>query len=89
MNPRRSRSLAITADRFGRNPYEHDMKSASKIGSNTILAACWATRSRTVGIPNGRVPPRGFGISTRRAGAGRYRPVRRSRRNSRNMRSTP
>ena len=48
------------------------MKSASKIGSSTILAAAWATRSRTVGIPNGRVPPRGFGISTRRAGAGRY-----------------
>jgi len=71
MKPRRSRSFACSAERFGRNPYEHDMKSASKIGSSTIRAACWATRSRTVGIPNGRVPPCGFGISTRRAGAGR------------------
>lgn len=46
---------ASVADRFGRNPYEHGKKPASKIGSSTILAACWATRSRTVGIPNGRL----------------------------------
>jgi hypothetical protein len=39
MKPVRNRSIAAVADRFGRNPYEHDMKSASKIGSNTILAA--------------------------------------------------
>ena len=64
-------SNASVADRLGRNPYEHDRKSASKIGSNTILAACWATRSRTVGIPNGRLRPSGLGISTRRTGAGR------------------
>jgi hypothetical protein len=49
MNPVRKRSLAIVADRFGRNPYEHGKKSASKIGSNTTLAAAWTTRSRTVG----------------------------------------
>ena len=60
MNPIRKRSIAIVADRFGRNPYEHDRKSASKIGSSTILAAAWATRSRTVGIPNGRIPPSWF-----------------------------
>jgi hypothetical protein len=89
MKPVRNRSIACVADRFGRNPYEHDKKSASKIGSSTILAAAWTTLSRTVGIPNGRLPPRGFGISTRRAGAGRYTPSRRSQRNSRNMRSTP
>ena len=28
-------------------------------------AACWATRSRTVGMPSGRLPPSGFGMSTR------------------------
>ena len=50
-------SIACVADRFGRNPNETGKKSASKIGSSTILAACWATRSRTVGIPNGRMPP--------------------------------
>ena len=54
-------------------------KSASKIGSRTSLAACCTTRSRTVGIPNGRIRPSGLGISTRRTGAGRYLPARRSR----------
>src|SRR3974377_1142171 len=49
MNPVRKRSLAIVADLLGRNPYEHDRKSASKMGSSTILAAAWTTRSRTVG----------------------------------------
>lgn len=39
MNPVRKRSFAIVADLLGQNPYEHDKKSASKIGSNTILAA--------------------------------------------------
>ena len=29
------------ADRFGRNPKLQGRKSASKIGSRTILAACW------------------------------------------------
>ena len=43
-----------------------------------LLAAVWTTRSRTVGIPNGRIPPRGFGMSTRLAGAGDTRPARRS-----------
>ena len=63
----------------GRNPYDTGRKSASKIGSSTSLAACCTTRSRTVGIPSGRLPPSGFGISTRRTGAGRYVPARRSR----------
>jgi len=71
MKPVRSRSIACVADRFGRNPYEHGRKSASKMGSSTILAACWATRSRTVGMPSGRLLPSGFGMSTRLAGAGR------------------
>ena len=78
MNPVRSRSIACVADRLGRNPYEHGGKSASKTGSSTILAACWATLSRTAGMPSGRLPPCGFGMSTRLAGAGRYVPSRRS-----------
>jgi hypothetical protein len=68
MNPALSRSIACVADRLGRNPYEHGSKSASKTGSSTILAACWATLSRT---DRGRLPPSGFGMSTRLAGAGR------------------
>ncbi len=44
-------SSAIVALRFGRNPYEHGRKSASKTGSITSFAAIWTTRSRTVGMP--------------------------------------
>ena len=64
-------SRASVAERFGRKPKLGGRKSASKIGSRTSLAACWATRSRTVGMPNGRLEPSGFGISTRRTGDGR------------------
>jgi hypothetical protein len=71
MNPVRSRSIACVAGRFGRNPYETGAKSASKTGSSTILAACWATLSRTQGMPSGRLPPSGSGMPTRLAGAGR------------------
>jgi hypothetical protein len=39
MNETRTTSMACVADRLGRNPYEHDKKSASKMGSNTIFAA--------------------------------------------------
>jgi len=70
MKPTRSFSIASSADRFGRNPKEQERKSASKIGSRTSLVACWAIRSFTVGMPNGRVRPSGFGISTLRTGAG-------------------
>ena len=70
-------SSAAVAERLGRKPYETGRKSASKIGSSTSLAACWATRSRTVGMPRGRAPPSGLGMSRRRTGAGRYRPARR------------
>ncbi|HYZ08326.1 MAG TPA: hypothetical protein VE709_06980 [Pseudonocardiaceae bacterium] len=89
MNPTRSRSIACVTDRRGRNPYDTDEKSASKIGSNTSFAAACATRSRTVGMPSGRLPPSGFGMSTRLAGAGRYVPARSSARSSESIRSTP
>ena len=59
------------AERLGRNPNEQGRKSASKMGSRTILAACWHTLSITVGMPNGRFDPSGFGISTRRTASGR------------------
>jgi hypothetical protein len=49
-------------------------KSASKICSSTILRDCCTTRSVTVGVPNGRDFPPGFGINTRRTGEGRYVP---------------
>ena len=65
--------------------------SASKIGSSTILHAACTIRSRTAGIDNGLnsalLPD--FGISTRRAGNGRYRPSRNSAANSSSSRVTP
>ena len=70
MNPTRNRSRASVVDRFGRNPKLAGRKSASNNGSRTILAACWATLSTTVGMPNGRFDPSGLGISTRRTGGG-------------------
>jgi hypothetical protein len=69
-NATRMASAASVALRLGRNPNEQGRKSASKIGSKTIFAACCATRSFTVGMPSGRIFPVGFGISTRRTGFG-------------------
>jgi len=49
-----------------RNPYECSAKPISKIGSITLSNVACTTRSRTVGIPNGRfsrLP--GFSIQTR------------------------
>ena len=64
--------------RLGRNPYEHARKSASKIGSRTSFAAICTTRSRTVGMPSGRVLPSAFGMYRRRTACGRYVPARNS-----------
>ena len=69
----RTTSRAWWADFFGRNPKEQGRKSASKIGSRTILAAVIATRSRKHGIESGLVLPGcpGLGMFTRRRGLGR------------------
>ena len=67
-------AIASWARRFGRNPYEHGRKSASKTGSSTALHAAWTTRSVTVGIPKLRSFPPPLGIFTRRTGDGRYSP---------------
>ncbi len=62
---------ASCARRFGRNPYEHGLKSASKIGSSTAFRLAWTTRSTTVGIPSLRnFPDFPFGIITRRTSTG-------------------
>ena len=45
-------AIASCARRFGRNPYEHGWKSASKIGSSTSFSAACTTRSVTVGMPS-------------------------------------
>src|SRR3989442_1475435 len=74
---RRIASSASVALFFGRKPYEQVLKSASKIGSTTTLAAACTTRSRTVGIPNGRCVPSVFGMYCRLTGCGQYMPVRR------------
>ena len=41
--------MASCARRFGRNPYEHGWKSASKMGSSTSFRLAWTTRSAIVG----------------------------------------
>ena len=81
---------ASCADRPGRNPKLHGRKSASKTGSSTIFSAACTIRSRTAGIDSGlfsAVP--GLGISTRRAGSGRYRRSRSSLASSPSSRVTP
>ena len=42
---------------LGPEPIRARQESASKIGSSTILTACWTTRSRTLAIPSGRCLP--------------------------------
>src|SRR5262245_15486718 len=42
------------------------VRTVPEVGSSTSFAAAWATRSRTVGMPNGRGLPSPFGIRTRR-----------------------
>ena len=64
--------------RFGRKPYEHERKSASKIGSSTSRVAACTTRSRIVGMPRGRCFPSAFGMYRRRTAAGRSLPARRT-----------
>jgi hypothetical protein len=64
-------AIASCARRFGRNPYEHGLKSASKMGSNTAFRAACTTRSATVGIPSLRSLPLALGISTCRTSTGR------------------
>jgi hypothetical protein len=81
---------ASCADRLGRNPKLTGRKSASKTGSSTIFTAACTIRSRTGGIDSGLcslVP--GLGISTRRAGSGRYRPSFSSAASSPSSRATP
>ena len=83
---------ASCCDRPGRNPKLHGRKSASKTGSSTIFTAACTIRSRTGGIDNGLCSPAGapgFGISTRRAGSGRYRPSLSSLASSPSSRATP
>jgi flavodoxin len=67
----RATPTASTAERPGRYPYESWWKTSSSPGSRYILTTVWATRSATVGIPSGRVPPSPFGISTLMTGLGK------------------
>ena len=46
----------------------------------TWAMACWIILSSTVGIPNGRLLPSGFSISTLRTGEGAYVPSKRLKR---------
>ena len=62
--------IAVSAERFGRNPLEFSLNFASHIGSMTCKIHCCTIRSTIVGIPRGLVFPLGFGISTRLTGRG-------------------
>src|SRR5262249_43550027 len=53
--PLRPKPIRTRSEVRFENGFQHD------------LGRRWATRSRTVGIPNGRLPPCGFGMSTRLA----------------------
>ncbi len=66
----RNRSKACVVLRLGLNPYEHSRKSASKIGSSTILAAICTTRSLTVGMPSGLCLPSPLGMYSRLTAGG-------------------
>ena len=48
-----------------------DGNFGSTLGFQVHFATVWATRSATVGIPNMRLPPELFGISTIRTGGGK------------------
>ena len=63
-------AIAVSAERFGRNPFEFSLNFASQIGSMTCKTHCWTMRSMIVGIPSGLIFPLGFGISTRLTGRG-------------------
>jgi hypothetical protein len=68
-------AIASCARRFGRNPYEHGWKSASKMGSSTSFRLAWTTRSAMVGIPSFRnFPELPFGTLTCRTSTGRNSP---------------
>ena len=60
----------------GLNPKLDSENAGSKIGDRIWAMACWISRSRTVGMPSGRVPPFALGISTRLTGEGWYLPVK-------------
>ena len=82
-------SNACVALRLGRKPYDERRKSASKMGLNTSVAAICATRSRTVGIPSGRLRPSALGMYRRRTSCGRYVPARNAVPSSSRKASTP
>jgi hypothetical protein len=48
---------------------EHRFQARLQVPTGDLLGD--AMRSATVGMPNGRVPPSAFGISTRRTGGAR------------------
>ena len=69
---KRVSAMASCARRLGLKPYEHDTKSASKIGSSTSFKDACTTRSATVGIPSRRrLRDPGLGIIRSRTGSGR------------------
>ena len=73
--PKAKASSASCAPRPGRNPWLNPRNSGSNIGERMVSAtAFWTILSSSAAMPSGRVPPSGFGISTRRDGSARYAP---------------
>ncbi len=74
--PYASASSASCAPRPGRNPWLNPRNSGSNIGVRMVSATAVRTiLSSSAAMPSGRVPPSGFGISTRRDGSARYAPL--------------
>ena len=65
---------ASAADFPGRYPYESAWNAGSTLGSRYSFTTICATRSPTVGIPNVRSRPSGFGMVTLLTGGGKYVP---------------
>ena len=67
----RATRRASCAERLGRYPYEFAWNTGSSNGSSRRWTTICAIRSATVGMPNGRVLPSPFGMSTRLTGGGK------------------
>ena len=77
-SPRSRPSCTARAGTRSCSPRSGERMRSPHSGSSALLTRACITRSLTVGIPKGRVLPFAFGMYTRLAGLGLYRPRDRS-----------